>query len=488
MLTNYIYPGYNLLPVQLTWGASYQGETKRRQELSSEIRRAQELRELVAHLKWRLAEAIEQAKMNPASATLRGQVGELIHAYDRYYGELKDAIADIKQSAGSEAPALLKAQGLDRPIHPKPGQPAEDLKAIETTARQKEQAATQGMQAANNNLGGGEAMVFGTAGHYGNPLVLAAAAEVENLFAIAKNPASTTLDGEILLAAVDQAKAQRRVAYQAWKDQRLEALQAQGHDLPTARRMFAQELRQARSDTEEQRGQQIECEGRACRIGSGLVAGTVQQGRADLPIAIAQHHTGKAEKKSAEAARSVWREKMAKGQADATVIENMRAAMAQHSAGSFRMTLGIFRELTAEYMAEGYTATEAQKLARDKFRAVHEARIGMSVEEKIAWRNQAGLGGKLQPLAIDPQTMNAAQIEYRQRVNARITDRALLNQYDDGSRPTPMVPAQSQRQVATIRHDATPRAPPGENGHRHQPRVTLAPAWLAGMGVQVHSR
>jgi hypothetical protein len=486
MLTNFTNPGYNVLPVQLTWGASHQGEAKRRQELQNEIRRAQELRALVAHLKWRLAEAIEQAKANPTSATLRGEVGELIHAYDRYYGELREAIADIKQSAGSEAPAILKAQGLERPIYPKPGQPAEDLKAIETTARQKEQAATQAMPAANNNSGGGEAMVFGAGGHYGNPLVLAAAAEVENLLAIAKNPASTTLDGEILLAAVDQAKAQRREAYQSWKDQRLEALQAQGHDLPTARRMFAQELRQARRDTEEQRGQQIECEGRACRLGSGLVAGTVQQGRADLPIAIAQHHTGKAEKKSAEASRSVWREKMAKGQADATVIENMRAAMAQHSAGSFRMTLGIFRELTAEYMAEGYTREQAQKLARDKFRAVHEARIGMSVEEKTAWRNQAGVGGKLPPLAINPQTMTPEQIEYRQRVNDRIADRALLQGYDKGARSA--LAQTPPRPVATIRHDATPRAPPGVTEHGHRPRVTLAPAWLTGMGVQVHSR
>ena len=256
-------------------------------------------------------------------------------------------------------------------ISPSLDQLKQDLKKAETNYQQI--AAKQREDLVQNNLHVARDSEFRLIEKY---------AEREILYTIAKSVDSTAADGRNLVESVYAARQLRKDAHVWWRDERLAELAASGYSDSAARDIVARELRQKRK-MEDKTGERAACicaEKKCLRLGQGLMRGDVQTGRANLPIAIAQHHDGKTIKKSARAERDVARRNKD--------IDAMAESVGNYVRGSVRMTLGILNELTSELMSEGYTRTDARKMAAEKFRAVHERRKNGNDRDANEWRER----------------------------------------------------------------------------------------------------
>lgn len=424
---------------------------------------ARALKEIISHYQWQLGEAIALARAYPESAFYRGRLFDLLGSYARYAAEYRAAINEIPQLAHRDP-------DLRQPIYPSPAQTEAVIAKIAQDAQNRNAAASAQNAAAMPMAIAPEILAQGP---FAAPLVQEASAELLQILMQAKNIHSTATDGHILLAAVDKVKSARKSAYQQWKEHRLGELVSEHGDMAAARSALVVELKVLRAETISARQKQCDCEKSACRLGRGLVAGTVQQGRADLPLAIDRHASGKQAKKTAEMQRQILREKLAIAGNNPRLVQAMQNSLADHYTASIRMTMGIFRELTAQFMAEGYAPKDARSLAKARFQQVHEERIGLVVADKKRWRaGQAD--GYLTELAVDKNAMSTEMVEYRERVNARIRDRQLLEQIA-APRPVATRPQQflpDARRI--IRHDAAPRAAPGDGHHRQPSDGTVA--------------
>ncbi len=200
------------------------------------------------------------------------------------------------------------------------------------------------------------------------------------LYDLAKMPSSTAEDGQNLVMAVTAMKAARKNAYVVERDARIAELMDKGHSEIEARNQYAKELRaeRRREDKTGERRQHIEHCVKCNRLGHGLIRGDVQEGRAMMPEAMQKHFYAKQDKKAARAERDV-----ARRDKNAPALQQ---SVDRYVNASVRMTMGIFRELVAESMTEGYTKAQAKQVALEKFRAEHNRRKNGTDREAREWQ------------------------------------------------------------------------------------------------------
>lgn len=455
-----VLPSQNLGTAQT--GMAYNAQTAPRQsnrDVDKLVRRAYEQRAEVERLKYQLQEALGLAKLDPQSNLYRTTVSDLLMAYATAYAELRHDIAVVVGQGGRSVNADIIE--LSKPITPLPTQSAAQWQQAQKQQQfdQAQMAAQQTMAAANANA------APGMGGYLAKPALMVATANIGVLLAAAQNPNSTALDGEMLLAAVEQSRDAHRQARIEFRDQRLAALQAQGYTEVTARAMVADEFRADRRANKPQNEQRLRQQCVACRLATGLIAGTVQIAREILPQALTRHADGKRQKKASEMVRAYWREKIQRGTANPQqAAERLAAAKDEHRVAAIRMTMGIRDQLAMQYQAEGYAPRQAKLKALQDFRRAHEERIGMSIDDKKRWRAQT-VDGNLTELPID-NAMTPEMVEYRQRVNNNIRDKQLVQAVQQA--PEKFTPRMILQVAGTPRqHAATPRAPPGDDGqHR----------------------
>ncbi|TAH36110.1 MAG: hypothetical protein EYC62_03145 [Alphaproteobacteria bacterium] len=335
------------------------------------LRRAEDALEDMRRAKYAMEDLVTIAKANPSYANVaaaKDAAGIYQKAAVEYVGALYAAEYANKAAEGAGVSVASKFAG--EKISPGMETVRTDIKRIE--ANYQEVAKSQSVSVSSLNV----VPVFNAQMEF-----KLASERVDVLFDIAKMPTSTAEDGQNLVEAVAAMKAARKQAYIAKRDVRIAELMGMGYSESDSRDQCAKELRAERRHEDEtgKRKKRHEYCRKCNRQGHGLIRGDVQQGRADMPLAMAKHYNAKHDKKAARAERDVVRRE-----------KNpfaLQESVDRYVLASKRMTMGIFRQLTAEAMIEGYTKAEAKKIALEKFRAEHNRRKNGTDHDAREWQN-----------------------------------------------------------------------------------------------------
>lgn len=296
----------------------------------------------------------------------------------------------------------------------------------------------------------------------------ASMARAVSLYDIVKMPGATAADGDNLLTALDAAKIERKQARVEWRDAKVAEFIASGDSEKTARAKVAALLRQERKETE-RTGERAEyfAQRRDMRVAA-----------CELCITGALHDHSQA--KNRRIAASVERD-VARNAGD---MESLRQSMQETYGAAAKMALAIVRELTYENIKKfPMDKKQARQMALEQFRAEHEKRLGMSVEEKKQLRRE----GKLDTLPITPD-MSIDTVKHRIRWNKQRHDSKLLQQHRDEHTPHNKSGTIGQT-LRVISHGAQNRdstdGAHAHSAHMHRRRVVLPQGAAEFMGMKM---
>lgn len=415
--------------------AERQDKMKREAMLKEKARLARLLandaRDVMRRSRASLEEMTASAKRDPQSGALLIAVREAAAIYANAAAEFlaADYNAEFFEAMAGGADKSAANQQAGAKITPTFEDVRKEVKKIETECKKAETA---------NLATISESRLMGRIAAEAE--LLASAEKVSLLYALARGPESTAEDADNLLSALSGLKIKRKQAYVVKRDQRIEELMAEGHSEDKARDLFAKELRAERKKQEPERRERIAQERKMRVFGCDLKEACT--GMADV---IATHSTAKADRKAAGYARDV-----ARSQGD---MGGLREAVTEHKRASTKMALAVFKEMTYQNIKQhGIPKSEAREMALKQFRAEHERRIGMNVEQKKQLRR----AGKLDSLEITTD-MPRHVAEWRMSWNKYRHDVNLLKAED-------RVAAEPQQKAVSKSHPAhvrTGQDPPG---------------------------
>ncbi len=337
-------------------------------------KRADDARKVLEGAKLRYQDAMDLAKRDPSNPAAVYAVKDAAS----FYGfAASEAIAAEFSAQFAASAAQMGAVGPGTHIEanirlsPTLDDIKSEIKQLEAKRQEIDRAAMNESKA----LASGDAFFKEVAS---SAALLAGEEKSRILFDVARQSFSTAQDGQNLQEAIAEQKALRRAARDEKREARIQELMDGGKSESAARRIYAKELRAYRQGAEWK--SQLQTARKMSRLANGLVGGWVQEARAQMPQAIENHFNAKQEKKSA-----ILRRDGARASGDIDGLEN---SLKDYAGASLKMTLAILRELTCEFQKDGFTKTQARKMAAEKFREEHERRKSDQGAEGREWRQR----------------------------------------------------------------------------------------------------